>query len=240
MKHEDMENAADSSKPFKRALDLGRHDLAAMEPRDVAHRSGATYEELTAAADSGDESASGRRVGQFRVRLWEKEYSIYYPEGSVYETKTGEEPAVAIQIILLHYLTHADGTRPVDEWIAFRQLPGGQAYEGAFRQRVNPALAAAFDANAAEVAAVAEVLGGAPLNFGDASYLFHTLPRLRMAAVFYRSDDEFPASANVLFDGAAEHCLPTEDLAVLGELLADLILQGTQTRAETLHRVAHK
>lgn len=226
MKHEDLENVAGSRPPFERALELGRHDLAAMDPKDVTHRSGATYEELTTAADSGDESTSGSPAGRFRVRLWEKEYSIDYPQGSVYESETNEEPAVAIRIILLHYLIHADGTHPVNEWIAFRQLPGGQAYEAAFRQRVPLPLGTAFDANATEVTAAAEVLGGIPLSFGDVSYLFHTLPRLRMAAVFHRSDDEFPASANVLFDGAAEHCLPTEDLAVLGELLAELILQG--------------
>jgi hypothetical protein len=226
MKHEHTENESDSPPPFERALELGRHDLATMDPRDVAHRSGATYEELSAAADSGDEPTSGIRAGRFKVNLWAKEYSIYCPQGTVSESETNEEPAAAIQIILLHYLINADGTPPVDEWIAFRQLPGGQAYEGAFRQRAPLPLAAAFDANPSEVTAAAEALGGTALSYGDVSYLFRALPRLRMAVVFYRSDDEFPASANVLFDGAAENCLPTEDLAVLGELLADLILQG--------------
>ena len=229
MKHEHTEHDSDSRPPFERALELGRHDLAAMDPRDVAYRSGATYEELTTAADSEMESSPGSRTGRFKITLWAKEYSVYCPQGTVSESETNEEPAVAVQIILLHYLINADGTRPVDQWIAFRQLPGGQAYEGAFRQRAPLPLAAAFNANASEVTAAAEALGGTTLSYGDVSYLFRTLPRLRMAVVFYRSDDEFPASANVLFDGAAEHCLPTEDLAVLGELLADLILQGTPT-----------
>ena len=42
-----------------------------------------------------------------------------------------------------------------------------------------------------------------------------------MSIILYRGDDEFPAKANILFDDAAEHYLPTEDLAVLGEILAE-------------------
>ena len=125
-----------------------------------------------------------------------------------------------VQIILLHYLTYADGARPAGEWTPFRQLPGGQAYDGAFQWRANKRLPAqAFAERPLDVIEAARALGGTPLDYGDVSFSFDTLPRLAMAVVLHRSDDEFPATANVLFDAAASHCLPTEDLAVTGELL---------------------
>jgi hypothetical protein len=68
-------------------------------------------------------------------------------------------------------------------------------------------------------------LRGESLSFGDASFLFRTLPRLWMAVVLYLADDEFPANANVLFDATASHYLPTEDLAVLGGLLAGRLIR---------------
>jgi hypothetical protein len=68
-------------------------------------------------------------------------------------------------------------------------------------------------------------LKGESLSFGDASFLFRMLPRLWLAVVLYLADDEFPANANVLFDAAASHYLPTEDLAVLGGLLAGRLIR---------------
>jgi hypothetical protein len=50
-----------------------------------------------------------------------------------------------------------------------------------------------------------------------------------MAIVMYVEDDEFPASANVLFDAAASHYLPTEDLAVLGGLLASQLVKAARS-----------
>ncbi|MEJ2208321.1 MAG: DUF3786 domain-containing protein [Anaerolineae bacterium] len=74
--------------------------------------------------------------------------------------------------------------------------------------------------------AAARAMGAESLSFGDASFLFRALPRLWMAVVLYVADDEFPASANVLFDASASHYLPTEDMAVLGGLLASRLIKA--------------
>jgi len=52
-----------------------------------------------------------------------------------------------------------------------------------------------------------------------------------LAVVLYVADEEFPASANVLFDAAAAHYLETEDLAVLGGMLAGRLTQAAKTVA---------
>jgi len=57
------------------------------------------------------------------------------------------------------------------------------------------------------------------LSFGDASFMFALLPRVRMAIVLHLGDDEFPPAVTVLFDAATGHYLPTEDLAVLGGIV---------------------
>ncbi|MBM4467033.1 MAG: DUF3786 domain-containing protein, partial [Chloroflexi bacterium] len=75
--------------------------------------------------------------------------------------------------------------------------------------------------------AAAEALGGERLTYGDASFLFPMFPRLRLAVVLYLADEEFPASANVLFDAAAGHYLPTEDLAVLGGMLTGRLIKSS-------------
>lgn len=194
------------------ALEKARHALGTLDPREVAWRSGATYDESS---------------GQFEVKFWGKNYLIRYPQGMVEaEEEAGREPPIAVQIIVLHYLIQADGTRPADAWISFRQLPGGRGYDPVFQRRTSQRLARAFQDFPQKLITAAEALNGERLTFGDVSFMFRVLPRLRMAVVFHRGDEEFPASANVLFDGAVSHYLPTEDLAVLGDLLTAQLLKG--------------
>ncbi|MGQ9628555.1 MAG: DUF3786 domain-containing protein [Anaerolineae bacterium] len=193
------------------ALEKARRDLATLNPMDVAGRSGANYV---------------RDGCYFQLQFFGKEHRIFHKTGLVQLEKTGEEPTVPIRLILLHYLIHADGAPMADRWVSFWELPGGRIYNAAFQARANLRLARAFEKEPRKLITTAEALGGERLSYGDASFLFRVLPRLWMAVVFYQGDEEFPASANILFDGAAGHYLPTEDLAVLGGLLAGRLLRG--------------
>jgi hypothetical protein len=198
------------------ALEKAVRDLQSLDPWLVALRSYTKYARLT------DTS------GQIEVRFWEKDYIVHYPGISVEELETGQEPPIAIKILILHYLINADGTPLADHWISFRELPGGHVYDAAFRQRANLRLAQAFGSDLDGFVAAAKALGGERLTYGDASFLFPIFPRLRLAVVLYLADEEFPASANVLFDAAAGHYLPTEDLAVLGGMLAGRLIKDRE------------
>ena len=196
------------------ALEKAVSDMQSLDPWLVALRSDTRYTSLSDASS------------QIEVRFWGKDYMVRYPEISVEEVETGQEPPIAIKILVLHYLINADGAPLADAWIAFRELPDGRVYDAAFRQRANLRLAQAFGSDLDGFVAAAEALGGTRLTYGDASFLFPMFPRLRLAAVLYLADEEFPASANVLFDAAASHYLPTEDLAVLGGMLAGRLIKA--------------
>lgn len=199
-------------KTYGLALEKAEQDLRGRDPMMVAALSGATYEKLTASR------------GRFRLKFWEEEYVIDYPEASV-RKKSGEEPSIFIQILILHYLIHADGTPSADKWISFRELPGGRGFYSAFEQHASQPLVRAFGYDAESFIRVAEALGGERLTFGSASFLFRIFPRQWVAVVLDLADEEFPAWVNILFDGAASHYLPTEDWAVVGELLSSRLCQ---------------
>ena len=196
------------------ALDKAVGDLQSFDPWLVALRSDTRHTSLNDASS------------QIEVRFWGKDYIVRYPEVSVEEMEAGQEPPIAIKILILHYLINADGVHLADSWVAFRELPGGRVYDAAFRRRANLRLAQTFGRDLGGFVAAAEALGGTRLTYGDASFLFPMFPRLRLAAVLYLADEEFPASANVLFDAAASHYLPTEDLAVLGGMLAGRLVKA--------------
>ncbi len=200
------------------ALEKAVRDLRSLDPWLVALRSDTKYTRFTEAR------------GQIEVRFWGSDYVVSYPEISIQEVGTGQEPPIATQILILHYLINADGTRLADHWISFRELPDGRVYDAAFRRRGSLRLAQAFGKDLEGFVAAATLLGGERLTYGDASFLFSMFPRLRLAVVLHLADEEFPASANVLFDAAAGHYLPTEDLAVLGGMLAAWLIKAGKSR----------
>ena len=166
---------------------------------------------------------------------------VSHPDG---EVRVAAEPAhgpgdsahVAVRIMLLHYLLQADGTPPSGDWVSFRELPDGLFYAASFAARAEAPLEAAFggpavaNGPAAGGLAIAGGLdafrraaataGGEPFAAADSAFAFRALPLLRLAAMLWEGDDEFPVRAQIVFDASAGHCLPAEDLAGLGGLLA--------------------
>ena len=64
----------------------------------------------------------------------------------------------------------------------------------------------------------AKLLNGFEVKYKDASMEIPALPKIPLTYIIWGGDDEIQASANILFDSSASQYLPTEDLAVLGEL----------------------
>jgi hypothetical protein len=190
------------------ALKKAREDFRNADPYKITFCSDATYQQTTEA------------MGVFAVPFWGKPCLVHHPDGTVQDGATGEELPIITQILVLHYLIQADGTPMANQWVAFREMPGGLGYDSAFQGRAEHRLSTEFGRDLESFTRAAEALGGERITYGDAGFLFRIFPRLWMAAVLYVADEEFGASASVLFDGSAAHYLPTEDLAVLGGLLA--------------------
>lgn len=196
------------------ALRLAREDLRGQHPMDVARRAGVRYR------------AESDERGSFELACLNRRYQVNHPDGLVKSVDTAEEPNYALCLLILHYLGHADGRRLADRWIAFRELPGGLMYERAVRRRAEPPLTSAFGQNLDRFRHAARALGGRPIDFGDAAFMFDILPRVPMSIILHLGDEEFPPTARVLYDGAAGHYLPTDDLAILGGLLVEALLKA--------------
>jgi Domain of unknown function (DUF3786) len=203
---------------YERALQTAQLAFPLLKPQDVAAHAGVTCHLHTA------------QEVELRVPFFGRVYQVLWPDGAVSGTDPHQETDIASRILLLHYLLTADGTPLADRWIAFRNLPGGLGYDAAFQGRANRRLAHVFGADQAAFETAARAIGGERLSFGDASFVFRILPRVWLAVVLYLADEEFPASANVLFDAAAGHYLPTEDLAVVGDMLAGRLTKAAQAR----------
>lgn len=100
--------------------------------------------------------------------------------------------------------------------VKFREFPGGIAYENAFNRKAVDPVAKAFGCSEGFIDA-ALMLGGRQLGIGQASVEIPAFNYVPITYILWLNDD-FPASANVLFDESANNYLNAEGLANLAEL----------------------
>jgi len=127
-------------------------------------------------------------------------------------------------LVALHHLKGCAGWKRDDEWTLFEQLPEARPFAGAFRQRTMVPLAARFGSAPSELIRSGRGLGGRPLGMGDASILLHAFPRLAVAVVVWKGDDEIPPGANLLFDRGGAGTLPAEDLSEVGISICQMLV----------------
>jgi len=159
------------------------------------------------------------------LRFWDDEWLISFPDGVIHGL-SGQLCTPDKEVTLLYYLTHSDGTTPANRWVSFHDLPNGMFYFQAFQGYSGNRLARSFVNNVEAFEQAASSLGGERVEGGDVMYAFWPLPRIGLAAQYWRGDDEFAARAYVLFDATASHYLTTDGLAVLGSQLVSKLIKA--------------
>ena len=127
------------------------------------------------------------------------------------------EWAIQILTVLLSHYASANPTAQTGKLLKFKDVPGGYAYEETFVKRAIEPVAEYFGEKPDELPKAARMLDGVQLEIGDASAQIPALKGIPLTYILWGTG-EFTASANVLFDASASNYLPTEDLAVLGEI----------------------
>jgi hypothetical protein len=135
------------------------------------------------------------------------------------------ERHIQILAILLSHYAQANPKQPEGKLVKFKDLPGGYSYEQAFIQRAIQPIADYFGKNPKKLIQAAKKLGGKDLDFADASFEICALKGIPLRYILWGTE-EFEASANILYDQSASNYLPTEDLAVLGELTTGRLIQA--------------
>ncbi|MCW4044714.1 MAG: DUF3786 domain-containing protein [Candidatus Bathyarchaeota archaeon] len=126
--------------------------------------------------------------------------------------------------LLAHY-SLANPTPLRGKLVKFKDIPGGYAYEDAFNRRAIQPIADVFGEEPEKLPEAAKLLGGLRLNLGEFSVEVTALKGIPLTYILW-AKGEFPASASALYDESASSYLPTEDLAVLGELTTSRLLDA--------------
>lgn len=127
----------------------------------------------------------------------------------------GAELHVWDKILLLHYLLNAQPQTAGSREVSFKDIKSAALYFNLFENRCLKPLVKAFGAAPDNLLERADELGGMRTRAGDCSIKLPVLPRVAISIVVWKADDEFPASAHILFDSSIEQCFSAEDIVVL-------------------------
>ncbi len=178
-------------------------ELAAMDPDEVCRNAICEFD-------------PERRA--YKIEAWGQDCEVFPDRGEI-RPATPPLPPVGVEfgLAILFYLMRAGDLPVAGEWISEKDLPGGVTF---FRgPHAVPArlIAERFTEDIDGFRAACEELGGAPVDLADAAYSFRFLPRVPVAVLFWRADEEFDAEARLLFDRTISEHLPIDVIFGLSE-----------------------
>ncbi|MEW6356376.1 MAG: DUF3786 domain-containing protein [Planctomycetota bacterium] len=197
----------------KLASDLARQDFAGKDLRDAAAKTGAELQ--------GD--------GSLSVRFLNETYVVRCAKKREVVKENGEPAGDRMAALVLHYLTRGDGTPPTGKEIGFAQIPGAGFYEGPFRKRIVSRVSRKFGGDPSLLLKCGLDLGGRKAKYGDAAMTFDVFPRVAVAIVVWRGDNEFPANANFVFDASIANYLAVEDVVVACEEIVNRLSKAASS-----------
>jgi hypothetical protein len=103
-------------------------------------------------------------------------------------------------LVLLHYLLEAQPREPSGKLIGEKEIPGGEVFfRGPHGLPLKP-LTDLFGPRPGLLGAVAQTMGGTPVQMGDLGFQFRILPRIPLVLVLWEGDDEFEPEMLLRFD----------------------------------------
>ncbi|MFC1654303.1 DUF3786 domain-containing protein [Myxococcota bacterium] len=195
------------------AENLAKEAIARLKPEVQAKRCG------------GRVLKAAQTYSIVQVDFFNTPVDVKFPDGKVTGPQASEVP-IWERILLLHYLGGDTMEQSHTEWIGFQQVPSGGFYFDAFKRRSHDPLAKVFGREPDKLLEAGEAIGAQKADFGDAAVLVHAFPKIPVVAVVHAADDEFPADAKILFKSSIQAYLCTEDIAVLGGLVAGKLVKA--------------
>ncbi|MBN1542596.1 DUF3786 domain-containing protein [candidate division KSB1 bacterium] len=162
------------------------------------------------------------------VRLLGQERLLKLPTFELIDRQSEQKAKPADHLLLLHLLLCEAPVRMSDEWISFRDLPGGLFYWHPFQSRSLEPLARHFGNELRRLERCLQCFDTQPLGIGDLGARIAVLGTLQTALIYRLGDAEFAPAVDMLFAPAFRHILPTEDVAVLAERICWMLIRQQQ------------
>ena len=161
-------------------------DLSERDPKDVCRRALCKYDEMDAF---------------YKLSVWGNEYRIFPQQLKIDCTGNNiQGHNDYFSLFIIHYLLKSKAIEISNEWISEKDIPGGTTFFRGPHEIPTDLISLRFNNDIDEFKKRCEYLHGIPLDMADAAYGFKIAPRIMVAVLFWRGDDEFPAESKILYD----------------------------------------
>ena len=189
-------------------------ELAAMPAEDVCRRTLCDYDEEKSC---------------YRINAWNGEYEVYTSPGRIAPTDRALPPVnIETGLSIVFYLLRACEKPVTGEWISEKDLPGGVTFFRGPHSVPVHIITGRFGGDIAGFRESCLSQGGAAVDMADAAFVFRVLPRVPVAALYWRPDDEFEAEAKLLFDRSISEHLPIDVVFGLTEELCARVAEARE------------
>jgi hypothetical protein len=162
----------------------------------------------------------------FRLRVMGVEHKAGFPEFSLKGPDGNDVREGWKTILFLRFLCEGRYVPAGGTQLSYREIPWGNVYYHNFEGRCLRRFAHTFGADIERYRRVMEAnpaLNAEKLEKSDAGYRFEFLSGLFMNVYLWAGDEEFPPSAQMLFDDNFPPAFTAEDIAVAGEAVIDYL-----------------
>jgi hypothetical protein len=206
----------------QRSLDHFKDIYRKLDPEEIARRTGLSFE----AGANGAGDASGG--GCFHLRIMGVDCRAAFPEFTLQDVLGNAVQEGWKNILFLRYLCEGKYISPLGKQLSYREIPWGNVYYSNFEGRCLRRFARSFGADIEKYKQAVETspgLNAEKLDKSDAgyraAYRFEFLNGLFMNVYLWAGDDEFPSSAQMLFDDNFPSAFTAEDISVVGEAVIE-------------------
>ena len=113
-------------------------------------------------------------------------------------------------LMVLVYLTNAKDIKPTHTWVNEKGLKGGFTFfQGPHSLQVEE-LINLFGKDSEAFLKTGKKLGGSEILYGDKGFALEVFPKVPLAYILWKGDEEFPLRIRVLFDSTIESHLPLD------------------------------
>lgn len=150
------------------------------------------------------------------ITQFNRRYGIHLNTGEIVALDDREPVHSVAKLNLYTFIWYRSlDAKQQGEWVSFEKLKGASIFGSAFKNGITDVIAKTFSGHMKELKQALSDLGGIPLKYGDISYELQALPGIPIRIIFWEGDEEFSASANVLFDSSASEYLHIESIVSL-------------------------
>jgi len=121
-----------------------------------------------------------------------------------------EELLSFFHLMVLVYLTEAKEIKPTHTWVSEKDLLGGSTFFRGPHQLQVKGLEDLYGKDPIAFLKAGKRLGGSEILYGDKGFALEVFPKVPLAYVLWKEDEEFPPRIGVLFDSSIQSHLPLD------------------------------